>query len=238
MLRSFCSVFLLVISFGVVSANDTPPLLIRFESTYRSSRTLQVLFLERYFENGALVRAESGTAYFRKPGKMRWEYEKPEKNLFLVDGKNAWFYTPVDHTATRIPARQSDDRRTPLALLAGEGKLSRLCDRVLPATLPSLPQSNFSGATGTGFECILKKSAPIVNSGSPDEAPVSVLLEISAKGGYAACSSRLQAALRPNSASKIGWSIQRWQKRCFTSAPPPGVVIVDGLLPSAPSARQ
>jgi outer membrane lipoprotein carrier protein len=233
MLHSFCSFFLLVISFGVVSANDTPPLLTRFESTYRSARTLQVLFLERYFENGALIRAESGTAYFRKPGKMRWEYEKPEKNLFLVDGKNAWFYTPVDHTATRIPARQSDDRRTPLALLAGEGKLSRICDRVLPATLPSLPQSNLSEATGTGFECILKNSAQIVNSGSPDEAAVRVLLEISATGELRRVLIDAPGSLQTEFRFK-DWVVNpTLAEAMFHFSPPPGVVIVDGLAPSA-----
>jgi outer membrane lipoprotein carrier protein len=65
---------------------------------------------------------------------MRWEYESPEKNLFLVDGRMAWFYVPADHTATRAPAKQSTDWRTPLALLAGEMKLSRVCARVEPAT--------------------------------------------------------------------------------------------------------
>src|SRR5438132_7213776 len=106
----------------------------RFEAVYRGARTLQVTFLERYSENGHIVRTEAGIAYFRRPGKMRWEYESPEKNLFLVDGKTAWFYVPGDHTVTRVPAKQSTDWRTPLALLAGEMKLSRICARVEPAT--------------------------------------------------------------------------------------------------------
>jgi outer membrane lipoprotein carrier protein len=91
---------------------------------------LQATFLERYSENGQLVRAESGVAFFRRPGKMRWEYESPEKNVFVVDGKTAWFYVPADRTVTRVPAKQSTDWRTPLALLAGEMKLSRVCARV------------------------------------------------------------------------------------------------------------
>ncbi len=61
---------------------------------------------------------------------MRWEYERPENDLFLVDGKTAWFYVPADHTVTRVPAKQSADLRTPLALLAGEMKVSRICSRV------------------------------------------------------------------------------------------------------------
>ena len=102
----------------------------RMEARYRSAKTLQATFLERYAENGSLLRSEAGTAYFRRPGKMRWEYEQPEKDLFLVDGKTAWFYVPADHTVTRVPAKQSADLRTPLALLAGQMKISRACSRV------------------------------------------------------------------------------------------------------------
>ncbi|MCU1243147.1 MAG: outer rane lipoprotein carrier protein LolA [Candidatus Acidoferrum typicum] len=102
----------------------------RMEARYRGAKTLQATFLERYAENGTVLRSEAGTAYFRRPGKMRWEYERPEKDLFLVDGKTAWFYVPSDHTVTRIPAKQSQDLRTPLALLAGEMKISRICARV------------------------------------------------------------------------------------------------------------
>jgi outer membrane lipoprotein carrier protein len=112
----------------------------RMEARYRSAHTLQATFLERYSENGRLLRSESGTAYFRRPGKMRWEYEVPEKELFLVDGKTAWFYVPTDHTVTRTPAKQSTDFRTPMALLAGEMKVSRVCRRVeVAAEKPETP---------------------------------------------------------------------------------------------------
>src|SRR5712692_133433 len=111
-------------------APDAKPIIVLLEARYRAAHTLQATFLERYSENGRLVRVEAGRAYFRKPGNMRWEYESPENNLFLVDGKTAWFYVPADHTATRVPAKRSSDWRTPLALLAGEAKLSRLCDRL------------------------------------------------------------------------------------------------------------
>src|SRR5258707_2012800 len=111
-------------------APDAKPIIVLLEARYRAARTLQATFLERYSENGRLVRVEAGRAYFRKPGKMRWEYESPEKNLFLVDGKTAWFYVPSDHTVTRVPAKQSSDWRTPLALLAGEMKVSRVCARI------------------------------------------------------------------------------------------------------------
>src|SRR5215475_4168248 len=99
-----------------------------------SARTLQARFLESYSEHGRKVRAGSGIVYFRRPAKLGWEDEAPEKNVFLVDGKTAWFYVPADRTVTRVPAKQSTDWRTPLALLAGEMKLSRVCVRVEVAT--------------------------------------------------------------------------------------------------------
>src|SRR5438046_2397806 len=125
---------LLLFSFFQPSITATQNLVIKLEARYRSARTLRATFIERYTENGRVVRTEAGIAYFRRPGKMRWEYQSPEKNLFLVDGKSAWFYVPADHTVTRVPAKQSTDWRTPLALLAGEMKLSRICARVDFAT--------------------------------------------------------------------------------------------------------
>lgn len=125
------SLFTLVFLFSPISGTSVAGRLAsRMEARYRSAKTLQATFLERYIENGSVVRSEAGTAYFRRPGKMRWEYERPEKDLFLVDGKTAWFYVPADHTVTRVPAKQSEDLRTPLALLAGQMKISRICSRI------------------------------------------------------------------------------------------------------------
>jgi len=107
------------------------------EQRYERARTMQVNFLERY-RQGKNIRIESGVAYFSRPGRMRWEYEAPEEKLFLVDGKNAWFYVPADRTATRAKMKESDDWHTPLALLAGRtrrGMFRRMCDKLelLPA---------------------------------------------------------------------------------------------------------
>jgi outer membrane lipoprotein carrier protein len=120
---------------AVPDSTEVKKLVSLFEVRYRLARTLQATFLERYTENEKLVRTEAGTAYFRRPGKMRWEYESPESDLFLVDGKTAWFYVPADHTVMRVPAKQSTDWRTPLALLAGEMKVSRVCAKVELADL-------------------------------------------------------------------------------------------------------
>jgi outer membrane lipoprotein carrier protein len=217
---------------------DTNPTISKFELTCRSAHTLQAHFLESYSENGKLLRTETGVAYFRKPGKMRWEYEYPEKNLFLVDGKSSWFYTPADHTATKIPARQSDDWRTPLALLAGEGKLSKVCGRILRAALPASDEPNFAAITGTGFECVLKNSTDSPEPAAQMGTQPRIFLEISDRGELIRV--RIQSAGSVLTEFRFkDWEVNPpLEEALFRFSPPPGVVIVDGLLPTAPSVRQ
>jgi outer membrane lipoprotein carrier protein len=100
------------------------------ESHYQAARTLQGDFLERYSEGGRQERLESGRVFFARPGRMRWEYRSPETKLFVSDGRVLWFYIPADHSATRQLVKQSDDWRTPLALLTGQVKMARLCGRI------------------------------------------------------------------------------------------------------------
>jgi len=42
----------------------------------------------------------SGQAIFKYPGMMKWEYEKPEKQSIITDGKNLWIYRPDDNQVT------------------------------------------------------------------------------------------------------------------------------------------
>ena len=207
----------------------------RFESRYRSARTLQATFLERYTENGRLVRMESGTAYFRRPGKMRWEYQAPENNLFLVDGKTAWFYVPADHTATRVPAKASTDWRTPLALLAGEMKVSRVCAQVQAA-----PDEKIESAGDVVLRCELRSAGTEsqdshVSGARPSsrESRESVYLEIVRKTGEL-----VGVTVRDPGGVGIEFRFTNWQAdpnvddSLFHFHAPSGVAIVNGELPA------
>ncbi|MDE3137952.1 MAG: outer membrane lipoprotein carrier protein LolA [Acidobacteriota bacterium] len=100
------------------------------EQHYHDARTLKAIFLETYRAGGGDIRLESGTVYFQRPGRMRWDYESPQKKLFLTDGHQAWFYIPANHTASRTSMRKSADWRTPFALLTGKAKLGEICSKV------------------------------------------------------------------------------------------------------------
>ena len=146
----FTLLFLLLLTAGLLAEDPAHTYASRFERRYNSAQTLQATFLEEYSESGKTVRKESGTVSFRRPGKMRWDYEAPEKNLFLVDGKTTWFYVPADRTVMKVPAADSNDWRTPVALLAGQWKVSRACARLSLAPQPVDSPANIE------LSCVLK----------------------------------------------------------------------------------
>ena len=226
-LLSVCAMLLATVS----AATDGTAVLQRFESRYADARTLQVTFLERFTESGRFVRAEAGTAYFLRPGKMRWDYAAPEQNTFLVDGKYVWFYSPADRTATRMPAKQSEDWRTPLAFLTTHMKLSRLCSKI--------EQQKESAAVQAGdivFRCELRASKESsANNGSSIHA---VLFEVSPDGELE------RIVVQEEAGMELEFSFKNWQwdppidKGLFEFVPPRGVAIVNGLLPETPGLRQ
>jgi outer membrane lipoprotein carrier protein len=204
----------------------------RLEARYRGAKTLQATFLERYAENGSVVRTEAGTAYFRRPGKMRWEYERPEKDLFLVDGKTAWFYVPADHTVTRVPARQSGDLRTPLALLAGQMKISRVCSHV------EFADAEKPLAEGDAvLRCLVRgEKRDAARTNEPENALGAsandvIFFEVVRDSGELA-----RLIVRQAGGIEVEFRFQNWRfdlaipDSMFRFEPPPGVAIVNGEL--------
>ena len=230
---------LFLLSLTLATTADVKALVTRLEARYHSARTLQATFLERYVENGREVRTEAGTAYFRRPGKMRWEYESPEKNLFLVDGKTAWFYVPDDHTVTRVPAKESTDWRTPLALLVGEMKVSRVCERTEPALKekPESPDDDVIYCQLRGSRTAdNKKRSPDVSL-EADNANPAVFIEIARNSGEL-----VRVLVRDPGGVGIEFRFTNWRMdppvadSLFRFTAPPGVAIVNGEFPDVDPA--
>ena len=123
-LRNFVVVLLAA---GISSAIPTPDartIAQAVDERYNHLRSLQADFTETY-RGAGMERAESGTLWLKKPGKMRWEYRSPKDKLFLSDGKDAWFYVPGERQVRRTAVKKLDDLRSPLAFLLGKTKLEK-----------------------------------------------------------------------------------------------------------------
>jgi len=56
-----------------------------------------------YFTQKSTIKAmeitdtAEGKVFIKRPGMMRWEYEKPEKQIILTDGEQLWIFKPEDN---------------------------------------------------------------------------------------------------------------------------------------------
>jgi outer membrane lipoprotein carrier protein len=78
-------------------------------------------------EGGVLRKkqTESGTVQVKKPGKMRWDYKKPEPKLFVADGAQIYLYVPADNQVIITPVPKDDQATTAVLFLVGKGNLVR-----------------------------------------------------------------------------------------------------------------
>jgi len=227
-LVSTCAV-LLALS---VAANATVNSVRRaLEDRYHHARTLKAAFFERYSDGNGGIAAESGTVYFSRPGRMRWDYESPQEKMFIVDGANAWFYVPADRTASRAKMKESSDWRTPLALLVGKSDLSEMCrklDLVEPGN-PGAKDDKPLAADDALLRCI-----PRDNPTGPEGNLPYVLLEVDPEARL------VRVVIRDVGSAETEFRFGNWEENLpipeikFHFQPPQGVAIVDeGSLANA-----
>jgi outer membrane lipoprotein carrier protein len=160
-----------------------------------------------------MQRTESGTLTLKKPGRMRWAYDEPAGKVFVLDGHFAWFYTPGDAQAQRIPAKQMDDLRTPLRFLLGHTQLQKELDNL---TVIPLADNN-SRIAG-------------VPKGMADRIK-SLSLDVTSTGQIVAMRvEELDGALTEFTFTDMHEDIPAPDSD-FVFTPPPGVAIVNGLPP-------
>ena len=71
----------------------------------------------------------AGEVMFKKPGRMRWDYEKPDKSSYVTDGGVLWLYEPDDKQAFKQDLKGSQ-LPAALSFLTGKGKLATEFDVV------------------------------------------------------------------------------------------------------------
>jgi chaperone LolA len=127
--------YLLVLSPGVAKA---PPaaltaaeVVTKVQGYYAGAQKLRARFEQRY-TNSVTERSSmsEGRMWVVKPGKMRWDYVKPEKKHFISDGKTLWVYEEAEKQAFQ---QNLEDQVLPVAVtfLYGKGDLATEFDAIL-----------------------------------------------------------------------------------------------------------
>jgi outer membrane lipoprotein carrier protein len=192
-------------------AQDNDALVRRVDDHYNHLSSLRAHYTERYSGMG-MDRTEEGTLLLKKPGRMRWSYTTPVGKVFVLDGRFAWFYTPGDIQATRVPAKQLDDLRSPLRFLLGHTQLKKELDHLTVA--PDGPGFRISGVPKGMAERVKLLSLWVTAAGAIDR------MRLEEVDG--AVTEFVFSAMQENVPVKDS---------DFAFIPPPGVTVVEGLPP-------
>src|SRR6266702_4340460 len=91
-----------------------------------ATRTATANFQQEVFDRaGKVVDRASGTFAFARPGKFRWTYEKPHKQVLVGDGAKLWIHDP-DLNQVTVKRIDNAISSTPAALLAGQDDITAL----------------------------------------------------------------------------------------------------------------
>ncbi len=185
----------------------------RVDRHYNQLHSLKAQFTESY-EGLGRSRTESGTLLLQKPGRMRWDYSSPAGKLFLLDGKNAFFYSKGDPQVQRIAAKELDDLRSPLRFLLGHTQLEKEIDHI---TVSPAANGNFTLAGVPHNE--EKRVQRLTLTVTPDGVITGIDIQETdgALTRFAFSAEEINAPIPPST---------------FRFTPPPGVPIVNAMAPA------
>ncbi len=117
--------FLLWPMSGSAFAMDSKAIVDAIQKQYDATDTFQAQFIQRSYLKilGQSQKAE-GSVSIKKPGKMKWEYKAPDRQILVSNKQGLWLYLPDEKQVTKMKSQSIYSSNTPALFLAGRGKLS------------------------------------------------------------------------------------------------------------------
>ena len=104
---------------------DAATIVKKLQERYDETRAFRAEFRQetRIASVGASDVAE-GTVVFKKPGKMRWDFQTPQVQQIVSDGTTLWIHQPTQSQVLKMPFRGGFVSTTPVSFLLGVGKIT------------------------------------------------------------------------------------------------------------------
>jgi len=141
-----------------VAAPTPADLAARLQKRYEAIRDFTADFTQVY--RGQLQRktaTERGKIQLKKPSRVRFTYESPERKVFVADGTHFYSYFQQERAGTIQPLPKEHEASTALMFLAGRGNIVRDFTASMPASspagewqlqlVPKTPQADYQGLT-------------------------------------------------------------------------------------------
>src|SRR5713226_2656192 len=117
--------------------SDLKQVLSRLQRHYRDTNSFSAKFNEEITTVGAPKRERSGGVWFRKPGRMRWEFAAPEVQTIVSDGEMLYSYDPDLNQVVETPLKQALKSSSATSFLLGMGNINRDFKAAFPNSVAS-----------------------------------------------------------------------------------------------------
>jgi outer membrane lipoprotein carrier protein len=104
---------------------------------YQETKSFSAKFTEEIAPVGSPKRTRSGIVYFEKPGRMRWEFDEPSKELIVSDGTQLYNYDPDLNQVVEAPLAEALHSPGATEFLLGVGDVGKEFDASIIANKPA-----------------------------------------------------------------------------------------------------
>jgi len=130
MISGWCVLTLVSFLFLVSSAYGNPldADIAQIQKTYETMGDIQAYFVQESVVkswNAEQVQKAQGKVFFKKGGKMFWDYQEPVPQQIISDGNTLWFYEPEDKQVTVTTVGAGFQTQISADLLNGKAQLKR-----------------------------------------------------------------------------------------------------------------
>ena len=125
--RSLFSVLLLLVVLpGSAFGLDSIAIVEAIQKRYDATHTFQARFVQKsYLKILGQSQTAKGTVFIKKPGKMKWDYNAPDRQILVSNDQGLWLYLPDEKQVTKMKVQSIYSSNTPALFLAGRGKLTK-----------------------------------------------------------------------------------------------------------------
>jgi len=111
---------------GSAFALDSIAIVEAIQKQYDATKTFQARFIQKSYLKilGQSQKAE-GSVSIKKPGKMKWDYKGPDRQILVSNDQGLWLYLPDEKQVTKMKVQSIYSSNTPALFLAGQGKLTK-----------------------------------------------------------------------------------------------------------------
>jgi len=96
----------------------------RIHGYYAQTKDFSASFRQHYtYVSIGRVEDSEGTVQVKKPGRVRWDYVKPDRRSLFLDGKTLWIWRPEDQEAQVKRDFGGDQLSSAFTFLWGKGDL-------------------------------------------------------------------------------------------------------------------